>query len=292
MSTENPTAFVAVKRRRSKAWRKFGNYALLTLIALAFFAPVYYLIIGSFKPSDKVLDGFAGFLPTNLTFDNYVNMFNALNSTSTGYLWKFMANSLIISLGIVVFGLIVNSMAAYSFARLTWRGRDKIFLLVIALVIVPFEAVAIPLLYMLNGMRDSLLIQILPFVANAFSIYLFYTFFIGMNRSIEEAAGLDGLGPFAIFFRIVVPNSKPVFSTVAILTFLTAWGQFLWPSLVISDPSTRPLPLEISVFSAQQPVDWGVVFAFGVVLILPVLIFFLIFQRFFIQSVASSAVKG
>jgi multiple sugar transport system permease protein len=267
------------------------DYTMLTLLALLFFAPIYYLLLGSLKPSDKVLNGFAGFLPTDLSFDNYANVFHSLSSDSTGYFVRFFLNSIIISAAIVLIGLVVNSMAAYSFARLQWKGRDAVFTLVVLLVIVPFEAVAVPLLYMLQGQRDTLIVQILPFVANAFAIFLFYTFFLSTNVSVEEAAKLDGLGPFGTFFRIVVPNSKPVFATVAILTFLSSWGQFLWPSLVVTDPSVRPLPLEIGVFSAQQPPDWGAVFAFGTLLVLPVVILFLAFQRFFVQSVASSAVK-
>ena len=272
--------------------RTAGDYVVLSLVSLLFFAPVYYLIIGSFKPSAKVLAGFAGFLPTDLSFDNYRTIFRSLSAESTGYFFVFMLNSFLISAVIVLGGLVVNSMAAYSFARLNWKGRDRTFLIVVLLVIIPFESVAVPLLYMLNGTRDTLVVQILPFVANAFSIYLFYTFFLGMSKSIEEAAKLDGLGAFGTFVRIVVPNSKPVFATVTILTFLAAWGQFLWPSLTVSDPSVRPLPLEISVFSGQQPIDWGAVFAFGTLLVLPVLILFFTFQRFFVQSVAGSAVKG
>jgi multiple sugar transport system permease protein len=278
--------------RGRRTVRKIFDYVLVSVVAVLFFLPVYYLIVGSFKPSADVLAGFAGFLPTHLSFDNYEAVFRSLSSDSTGHFAVFMLNSFVISFVVVLGGLVVNSMAAYSFARLDWKGREKVFLLVVILVIVPFESVAVPLLSLLNGQRDTLFVQIIPFVANAFSIYLFYTFFLGMSRSVEEAARLDGLGPFGTFVRVVVPNSKPVFATVTILTFLASWGQFLWPSLVVSDPSTRPLPLEISVFSGQQPTDWGAVFAFGTLLVLPVLVLFLVFQRFFIQSVAGSAVKG
>ncbi|MBC7297791.1 MAG: carbohydrate ABC transporter permease [Demequina sp.] len=281
-----------MQRKRTRRLRSARSYVVLTLLALVYVAPAYYLVVGSFKPAADVLSGMRGFLPEHLSFDNYRSVFDSLASDSTGYFWQFMTNSILISLAVVVVGLVVNSMAAYSFARLTWRGRDKSFLIVVALVIVPFEAVAIPLLFMLNGMRNSLLVQALPFFANAFSIYLFYTFFLGLSKDIEEAATLDGLGPFGTFVRIAVPSAKPVFATVAILTFMTTWGQYLWPSLVISNPTYRPLPLELSVFSGQMPVDWGEVLAFGALLILPVLIFFVSFQRFFVQSLASSAVKG
>lgn len=283
-------------RGSSRSGRRLASaastYALLVVLAVLFVAPVYYLLVGSLKPTDRVLDGLAGFVPTGLTLQNYRSVFSALSSDSTGYFLQFMANSLIISAGVVIGGLVVNSMAAYSLARLDWKGSGVALVAVIALVIVPFESVAIPLLYMLQDQRNTLLVQIVPFVANAFSIYLFYTFFLSLPRSVEEAARIDGLGAFGTFWRIVVPNSRPVFATVTILTFLSSWGQFLWPSLTVSDPSVRPLPLEMSVFSGQQPVDWGVVFAFGVLLVAPILVVFFAFQRYFVQSVAGSAVKG
>lgn len=268
------------------------DYALMVIAAILMFAPIYYLLVGSLKPSAEVLDGFAGFLPTNLSFDNYIGVLNALNSDATGYFWQFFTNSFLISAVVVVAGLVVNSLAGYAFARLEWVGRDKVFILIILLVIVPFESVAIPLMSLMQGQRDTLFVQMVPFIANAFSVFLFYTFFLNLPKSMEEAARLDGLGSWGTFARIVIPNSRPVFATVAILTFLSSWGQYLWPSLVTSDPAVRPLPLEMGVFSSQVPPDWGQVFAFGTLLVLPVLVVFLIFQRYFVQSVAGSAVKG
>jgi multiple sugar transport system permease protein len=260
--------------------------------ALLMFAPIYYLLVGSMKPSGEVLDGFGGFLPVNLSFDNYVAVINRMSTSSTGYFWQFFLNSFVISAVIVVGGLVVNSLAGYAFARLDWVGREKLLLLVVLLLIVPFESAAIPLLSLLQGFRDTLFVQMVPFISNALSIFLFYTFFLSVPKSLEEAARLDGLGTWGTFVRIVVPNAKPVFATVAILSFLGAWGQFLWPLLITSDPAVRPLPLQMGVFSSQRPVEWGEVFAFGTLLVLPILVMFLVFQRYFVQSIAGSAVKG
>lgn len=268
------------------------DYTILSVTAVLMFAPVYYLLIGSLKPTDEVLNGFAGFLPVNLSLDNYAAVIAALSTDASGHFWRFFLNSFLISTVVVGGGLIVNSMAGYAFARLQWAGRDRLFLVIVLLIIVPFEAVAIPLMSLMSGQRNTLIVQMLPFIANAFSVFLFYTFFLGLPKSIEEAARIDGLGAWGTFFRIAVPNSKPAFATVAILTFLSSWGQFLWPLLVTSDPDVRPLPLQMGVFSAQVPPDWGQIFAFGTVLVLPILVVFLIFQKYFIQSVAGSAVKG
>jgi len=259
---------------------------------LVFAAPIIYMFIGSFKPSDKVLNGLAGFIPEDLSLQNYAGVFARFDDPSTGYFWRFFVVSLIVTVVAVAGGLVINSLAAYSFARLQWRGKNFVFAAVIALVILPFEAIAVPLFYMLNGQRNTVFVQFLPFIANAFAIYLFYTFFINLPKQVEEAARIDGAGPWKTFFYIVVPMSKPVFASVTILTFLAVWASFLWPVLMVSDPAARPLPLALSVFQGQPPYDWGQIMAFGVMMVLPVLIVFLIFQRWFVQSVASSGLKG
>jgi multiple sugar transport system permease protein len=272
--------------------RRTADYLVLGVLSVIFTLPVIYLFLGSFKPSDQVLNGLSGFLPTHLSLRNYSAVLKSLNSASTGYFWQFMAVSLTVACVVVAGGLLVNSMAAYGMTRLRWRGRNAVLTLVLLLMLVPFESVAVPLFYMLSGQRNTVFIQALPFIANAFSIYQFATFFRSIPPSIEEAARLDGAGPWRTLFAIIIPMSKPALASVAILTFLMQWGSFLWPVLMISDPVVRPLPLEISVFQGQQPPDWGQILAFGVLLILPVLVVFAFFQRWFVQGVASSAVKG
>jgi len=272
--------------------RRALNYLVMVVITLFFVAPILYMFIGSLKPTDKVLDGMHGFAPTNLSFDNYSGVFDRFNNDSTGHFQDFYITSLIVSLVVVGGGLVINSMAAYALARLRWVGRDWVLLGIILLVILPFEAIAVPLFYMLNDYRNTVYVQFLPFVGNAFSIYLFYTFFAGLPKQLDEAARVDGAGAWQTYRRIIVPMSKPVFASVAILTFLSSWGSFLWPVLMVDKPAVRPLPLEISVFQGQPPFDWGQIFAFGVMMVLPVLIVFLAFQRWFVQSVASSGLKG
>ncbi|UVJ38114.1 carbohydrate ABC transporter permease [Arthrobacter sp. CJ23] len=278
--------------KRTHRWQTALHYLILTAVALFFFLPVYYLIVGSFRPSTEVLSGLSGFVPTNLSVENYIGVFDHLSSDATGYFGQFAVVSIIVTTAVVAGSLFVNSMAAYSFARMQWRGKKVLFLLVIVLTIIPFEAVALPLYFMFSGQRDTIYIQAIPFMANAFSIFLFYTFFLDVPGEIEEAARLDGAGPFRTFFQVIVPITKPAFATVAILTFLAQWGSYLWPVLMVSDPTVRPLPLAISIFQNQQPPEWGQVLAFGTMFIVPVLAVFLIFQRWFVASISSSAVKG
>lgn len=293
---ETPTSQAAPHKGMTLRTRKnISNaisYFFLCLVSLLFLAPIAYMIIGSFKPSDEVLNGLGGFLPTNLSLDNYSGVMGRFDSDASGYFWNFYLTSLIVSLVIVIGGLVINSMAAYALARLRWVGRNLVLSIIVLLVILPFEAIAVPLFYLMNGMRNTYYVQFLPFIASAFSIYLFYTFFISIPNEIQESARLDGAKPFRVFISIIVPMSKPVYASVTILTFLAAWSSFLFPVMMIDQPRVRPLPLAIAVFKAQPPTDWGQIFAFGVLLVIPVVLVFLVFQRWFIQSVASSAVKG
>ncbi|MCU7829602.1 MAG: carbohydrate ABC transporter permease [Candidatus Thiodiazotropha sp. (ex Myrtea sp. 'scaly one' KF741663)] len=267
------------------------SYALLSVLALLFLTPVVMMLTGSLKPDERVLTEagtLAGFIPDQASLQNYTDVF-----TRTDFL-GFLINSLFITSTIVICGLLVNALAAYAFARLHWRGRDLLFNLVLALMILPLEAIAIPLFYgvSLLGLRDTYLAQILPFIANAFSIYLFYSFFIGLPRELEEAARLDGASTLRIFFSIILPNSKPVFASVAILSFLMWWGAYLWPLMVTIGPEVRPLPVAIAAFYTLPPLQWGDILAFGVMMVAPVLLVFLLFQRWFVRGVAASGIKG
>ncbi len=267
------------------------TYAALGALAFAFAAPVAMMVAGSLKPDERVLveaGTAAAFFPAGASLQNYADVFARTE------FHRFFFNSLFITGSIVVSGLLVNSLAAYAFARLQWRGRDLCFNLVLAIMILPFETIAVPLFYGISifGLRDTYTAQILPFIANAFSIVLFYTFFVGLPRELEEAARLDGAGTLRIFFSIIAPNAKPVFASAAILSFLMWWGAYLWPMMVTIGPAKRPLPVAIASFYTLPPLQWGDILAFGVMMVAPVLLVFLIFQRGFVRGVAASAVKG
>ena len=275
-------------RQRSGA---IGSYALLILLALLFIAPIAFMFVASLKPDELVLSQagtIQGFIPVPASFQNYRDVFDRVN------FGQFFINSLVITSSIVLIGLLVNSMAGYALARLRWRGRNSILLVVLALMIIPFEAIAVPLFFQVTllGWRNTYLAQILPFIANAFSIYLFYTFFIGLPKELEEAAKIDGASTMRTFWEIIVPVSKPVFATVTILTFLTQWGSFLWPLMVTIDEKVRPLPVAIASFQTLPPIQWGDIMSFGVMMVAPILIVFLVFQKWFVEGVASTGSKG
>jgi multiple sugar transport system permease protein len=266
-------------------------FGALGSLVFMFLLPVLIMLSGSLKPDARVLmeaGALAGYAPTDFSLQNYRDVFSRVPFL------RYLFNSTLITSTIVLCGLLVNSLAGYAFARLQWQCRDSLLLAVVALMIIPLEAIAVPLFYevTLLGWRNTYLVQIVPFIANAFSIYLFYSFFLGLPKELEEAARIDGAGAFRIFFAIVAPNAKPVFATVAILTFLTQWGSFLWPLMVTHSDAVRPLPLGIAAFYTLPPLQWGDIFAFGVMMVTPVLLIFIIFQRWFVTGVATSGVKG
>jgi multiple sugar transport system permease protein len=285
------TAKNSIKETNRKRLSTISSYLVLTVLALLFIAPIVFMIVGSLKPDELVLSEagtFKAFLPDKVSFQNYWDVFKRVDFA------RFFFNSLFITGAIVLAGLLVNSLAAYAFARLRWRGRTLLFALVLALMIIPLEAIAVPLFFQVTlfGWRNTYVAQILPFIANAFSIYLFYTFFIGLPKELEEAARVDGAKTIRTFFEIIVPVSLPVFASVTILTFLTQWGSFLWPLMVTVDEQVRPLPVAIASFQTLPPLQWGDIMSFGVMMVAPILIVFLVFQKWFVEGVASTGTKG
>ncbi len=279
------------KSKNKKLLNAFGSYLLLTILALVFIAPIVFMIVGSFKPDDLVLveaGSIKAFIPSEASWENYRDVFQRVN------FGRFFFNSSFITALVVLGGLVVNSLAGYALARLRWPGRNWLLLMVLALMIVPFEAIAVPLFFQMAmlGWRNTYIVQILPFIANTFSIYLFYTFFIDLPRELEEAARVDGASTIRIFWEIIVPVSKPVFASVAILNFLSQWGSFLWPLMVTIDETVRPLPIAITYFQTLPPLQWGDIMAFGVMMVAPVLVIFFLFQKWFVQSVAATGTKG
>jgi multiple sugar transport system permease protein len=279
--------------RVRKGIRQGITYLVMILLAFFFLFPIIFMLVSAMKSNEsqiiRDMSRLAAFIPYGeLGLKNYRDVFDQM------HFWRFMFNSVFVVCSTVLVGLVVNSMMAYALARLHFRGRQFILTLIVALIIIPFEAVAIPLLLMVNrfGWLDSYHVQIIPFIADPFSIFLFYQFFISLPKDLDEAALVDGASPLRIYWNIILPLSRPVFATVAILQFLANWGKFLWPLMVTRGEEFRPLPVAIQQFFSQDPKVWGDIFAFASMITIPVLIVFLLFQKWFVQSVATSGIKG
>lgn len=291
--------------RRQKLAARIALYAAMTVLAVLFLFPLVFMFVSSLKPDAQILqdvDSPMAFVPAgDISLDNYFGVFDRVPVA------QFLMNSVIVTVLTVGLGLVVNSMAGFALSRLRWRGRAVVLALIVATLIVPFETIAVPMVYWVNqlptlvweggllkydfGWLNTYEVQIVPFIANAFSIFLFTQYFSTIPTSIDEAARIDGASWFTIYRRIIVPLSGPAFATVAILTFLPAWNQYLWPLMVVQQEGLRPVMVGMQYFF-QLNTAWGEVMAYTSLITLPVLVMFLIFQRAFVSSIAASGVKG
>ena len=297
--TKTGPAYSAGYRVR-KGSQRGCNYLVMTALAFFFLFPIVFMLVSSIKNEEKQvmadMSTLFAFVPRgDLGFQNYNDVFQSLE------FGRLLFNSTFIMLMTVISGLIVNSLIAYALARLNFKGRALLLGVIVALIIVPFEAVAVPLLLLVNRLPwfggettwlNTYHVQIIPFIADAFSIFLFYQFFISIPKDLEEAALVDGASRLRIYWTIILPLSRPVFATVAILQALANWNRFMWPLMVTRGVEVRPLTVGMQSFFGQDPRLWGDLMAFASMITIPLLIVFLLFQKWFVQSFASSGIKG
>lgn len=277
------------------------NYTLLTWIALVFVFPIVFMVVSSLKPDLQLLQdasSLRAFLPVgDISFDNYVNAFQRVP------IGHFVFNSVMVTGITMVLSLAVCSMAAFAFVFLEFPGKSVMLAVVLATFIVPFESIAIPLLLVVNnlpwigaggltvGWLNSYHVQIIPFIADALTIFLFVQYFRDLPKDLVEAARVDGASYFQIYRRVILPLAGPVFATAAILKFLAMYNQYLWPVMSAQSEDYRPIMVGLQYFF-QLNIAWGEMMAYLTVITLPVLAFYLSLQRAFIASIASTGVKG
>ena len=277
------------------------RYAVLILVAIIFIFPLLFMVMSSLKPSEQLLldtKSLRAFLPVgDLSFQNYTDAF------ARAPIGVFVFNSVLITGITVIFCLFVCSLAAFAFVFIDWTGKTIIFSILLATLIVPYETIFIPLLLMASqlpwigadgfqlGWLNSYRVQIVPFIADALSIFLFVQFFKDLPKELIEACRVEGASWWTIYRRVVMPLSGPVIATAAILKFLFMYNQYLWPLMVVQEESIRPVMIGLGYFTDQLNVPWGEVMAYLTVITVPVLAFYLALQRVFIASVASTGVK-
>ena len=277
------------------------RYAVLGLIAVIFCFPLVFMVISSLKPDQQLLADTASlraFLPVgDISMDNYSAAFKRAPVA------LFIMNSVIVTGVTVVLSLLVCSCAAFVFVFVKWTGRDLILSVILATLIVPFETIAIPLLLIASklpwigldgfytGWLNSYHVQIVPFIADGLTIYLFVQYFKDLPGELIEAARVEGASWFAIYRRIVMPLAGPVLATAAILKFLAMYNQYLWPLMVVQEEGYRPVMVGLQYFF-QLNRAWGEIMAYLSMITVPVLAFYLYLQRAFIASIASTGVKG
>jgi multiple sugar transport system permease protein len=266
------------------------------VVAAIVLAPLFLMFATSFKGDEQQILRDLGnaraffVLPQDFSLAN----FQEVLANTTFPVLRYMWNSGVIVVFIVVIGIFVNSLAAFVLSRMQFRGRNAAIMFVIALIIIPMESVAIPLLLMMTqfGWVDTYRAQIIPFIAHPFSIFLFYQFFSSIPKDLDEAAYVAGASRLRTYWSIIMPLSLPTIATVAILQSLEYWNAYLWPLMVTRGSEVRPVSLALAQFFGTPPPIWGDIMAFSVLMSLPILVVYFAFQRWFVQSTIGSGVKG
>lgn len=265
------------------------------VVAVSVLAPLMMMLTISLNPDEQdilvSMGRMKSFIPEVISIRNYIDIW----TDPARPFFRYMLNTLIVTGSTLLISLTINSMAAFVLAQGTLPGRKWVMLFIVATIAVPAESLVMPQLMMAGwiGILDTYQVQVLPGIANALSIFLFFQFFSRIPKDLFEAAKLDGFSFFQMYRNIALPLSRPVISAVAILQFLEMWNAYLWPVMVTRGPEVRPLTVAMGAFfGTNQRIPWGDVMAFAVSMAVPVILFFLIMQRQFIASVMSAGVKG
>lgn len=248
--------------------------------------PFLWMLLSAFKPENEILRIPPTILPENPTFDNFIKLFTEMNFL------VYLRNTLIIVF-VSSIGLLFNGMAGYGFAKFNFKGKEKLFYLVLATMMIPGQVTMIPVYLLLNemGLTNTMSGIILPGLVAAFNIFLFRQFMTNIPTSLIESARLDGAGEFYIFFRLIIPIAKPIFAVQGILMFIGAWNSFLWPLIIANDESLYTLSVGLSLLKGQYANNFALQMAGATFMVVPILIVFSIFQKYIVEGFTMSGIK-
>lgn len=272
------------------------SYLILTFYLLLSLYPFLWMVSSALKSNREVLAS-RSLIPQEIRFDIIVNTWNQLN------FWKYFLNSVIVSVAVVLGVVLVYSLAGYGFAKTSFWGREFFFVGFLSLLLVPGVTILVPLVQLLKALdligREANKVStyiglILPMVngAGPFAIFLFRNYFASLPHELHDAALVDGSSELGIYFRIFLPLSAPAIATVGILNFISSWNAFIWPSIVLNNPDWFTLPLKLKDLDLQIVIQWNVRMAGSLITVIPVIIVFLLLQRYYIQGLTAGALKG
>jgi multiple sugar transport system permease protein len=277
----------------SKRSQRMGDglaWLVLSGLGITFAVPFLWMVTTSLKSMSEVYTFPPTIIPHVFHWENYVQAWQALPFGT------FFLNNAIVSLASTAGAIVTCSMAGYSFARLRYPGRDRIFLAYLGTIMIPFPVLMIPLFVVMRnlGLVDKLPGVFLPAMFSAWGTFLMRQFILTLPRELEEAARVDGASFYAIFWRIILPLIKPVTATLGIFTFLSSWNQFLWPLIIINSIDNKTLPLGLTMFQSQQlgRTPWDLIMASATFSIIPILIVFVLGQKYYVRGIALTGIKG
>ena len=287
MTSEARTAGLA--RRRAVGLRPVISHVLLVIVAIVFVAPLVYAVATSLKPQNEVFTVPPTLVGSELRFENYVDAFRFAP------FGRYFFNSFLVAIiGTAVF-VIASSLSGFAFARLRFRGRELLFVLFLGTLMVPQEVLIVPMYWLMQilGWVDSYQALILPFAFTAFGTFLLRQFFLTVPAELVDSARVDGAGPFNIFFRIMLPLSRPALSVLAMFTFIAYWGSFLWPLIVIDVIDVKgTVPLGLNSFMAQQGTQWHLMMAAAMLAMVPSVILVVLLQKNLVRGLLTTGFGG
>jgi multiple sugar transport system permease protein len=267
---------------------KLATYALTFALLASVLYPFSWLAISTFKPERDIIQYPPRFLSGDLGFDSYVKVWRSLP------LLAFFKNTTVFALGVTAVSILFDSMAGYAFARIRFKGREAIFTLILMTMMVPFQVLMIPLFLEVFklGLLDSYGGLIFPRMADAFGIFLMRSFFVSLPKDLEEAARVDGLREFQIFFRIMFPQCKPAVITLCIFNLMGNWNDLLYPLMLTSSTRMRTLSAGLATLIGQRTVEYGPTLTGTMLAILPLVVLYLFAQKYFVEGAATTGLKG
>ena len=278
-----------MKRSTRSFWISKILYVLLVAYAVVTLIPFLWALSASFKPLSEIVSGEVNFIPHHFTLENYRQIF-----TEEPLFLRWFFNSVAIAVSVTLLNLTFNSLAGYALARLQFRGKRFWFLLILAVLAVPIQVTLIPTFLILKafGWLNSYQGMIVPGMVNATFIFMMRQFFLNFPPELEEAAALDGLGRFGIFWYIVLPLAKPALAAQTILVFMSSWNNFLLPVVILFEPEMFTLPLGLNTFKGEYISYWNNIMAASMIFTLPVLLLYAFFNRYFIQGITFTGGKS
>ncbi len=266
-----------------------ARYAAIGVVLIFAIGPFLWLLSTALKSASENIFAYPPrFMPAAPTLDNFVRVFESQP------FFLYLMNSVIVAVLSVLLNLLFASLAAYPLARMNFKGRRRIFGILLASMMIPFQLLMIPVyeLAIALGLQNSYLGLVLPHACTAFGIFFMRQAFLGIPAAIEEAAIMEGVGRINIWWFVLLPLLKPSLATLAVFSFIAVWGDFLWPLIIIDQPGLFTLPLGVNRLSSTFSLDWRLVAAGAVFSMLPILAFFIFAQRYFIEGAMKGAVKG
>lgn len=282
------TAVVMKKKKSSAVLRRVLLYIVLILIAVIMVVPFLWMLSTSLKTQYDAVKIPPVWIPDPPQWENYVKLF------TEHPMFQFMLNTIKIVFFVVLGQLFFSSLAAYSFARISFKGRNVVFFFYIATLMVPGQVTMIPtyLMFAKAGLTDNHLALILPAFFSAFGVFLLRQFFMSLPRELEEAAEIDGCNPFMTYWRIMLPLVVPAMLTLGVFTLMNTWNDYMGPLIYLSSPEKYTMTLGIAYFKGVYTTQWNLVMAGSIVSVVPILIAYLCAQKYFIEGIAFSGVKG